>query len=171
MDMFRKILELVVIAVIAYAVIHFTTARVIVDGPSMEPTVYSGQLLLVSRVHYALGTPQRGDIVVFHSTNGTQELIKRVIGLPGETMEFRDGWVYINGRLEDEPYVYERCDVASCPNNIWQLGIGEYFVMGDNRNFSTDSRSFGTIALESIVGKVLLRYYPLSEFSWLNLER
>lgn len=135
----------------------------------MENTLHTGQLLLVSRIDYRFGEPQRGDIVVFHlSTYPQREFIKRVIGLPGETVELRDGQVYINGRLWLEPYVSETCEPVICPNSIWQIGDDEYFVMGDNRNHSQDSRSYGTIPQTAIVGKAILRYWPFSELQWLD---
>ncbi|MDQ7026157.1 MAG: signal peptidase I [Anaerolineae bacterium] len=167
--MLRKILLIIVIAIVGYILINRMTARVVVNGVSMESTLYSGQLLLISRFHYQLGEPQRGDIVVFYPEfDPTQEYIKRVLGLPGETLELRDGRVYINGQLWDEPYVTEACEDSICYNSIWQVGTGEYFVMGDNRNASRDSRSFGTIPQDAIIGKAILRYWSLSEMAWLD---
>lgn len=169
-DMLRKFFEIILLTVVGYILINLTTARVVVSGVSMESTIYDGQLLLISRVHYALGEePQRGDIVVFYPAfDPTQDYIKRVIGLPEETVELRDGQVYINGQLWNEPYVNEACTVSICYNNIWQVGAGEYFMMGDNRNRSRDSRSFGTIPQAAIIGKAILRYWPLPEISWLD---
>lgn len=135
----------------------------------MQPTFESGQYILVSRVHYLFGTPQRGDVLVFQlPSNPERDLIKRLIAIPGDTIEFRDTQVYINGMLIDEPYLTRACDVSVCSDSIWQLGDDDYFMMGDNRNLSTDSRSFGAIHSDHIVGRAILRYFPFSELNWLH---
>jgi signal peptidase I len=162
-------LRFVLLVVGGYLLLSFATERVVVDGMSMEATLYAGQLLLVSRFHYWLSVPQRGDIVIFHlAANSERDFIKRVIGLPRETVELRAGQVYINGRMWHEPYVIESCDPTLCPDSIWQIGADEYFVMGDNRNYSRDSRSFGAIPRTALVGKAILRYWHFSEFQWLH---
>jgi signal peptidase I len=159
----------VLLLIVMYMLLNLTTERAIVDGMSMEATLYTGQLLLVSRLHYWIDEPERGDLVVFHlATYPEREFIKRIIGLPGETVELRDSRVYINGQLRDEPYLNEPCLPTVCPNSIWQVSVNEYFVMGDNRNHSQDSRSYGTIPQTAIIGKAVLRYYPLSEMQWLD---
>ncbi|RMG71896.1 MAG: signal peptidase I [Chloroflexi bacterium] len=150
-----------------YALVNLATVRFVVQGASMEPTFQNDQLLIVSRLNYVFGNPQRGDIIVFHFPGDTtQDYIKRVIGLPGETVEIRDTHVYINGEQLIEPYINEPCDPYHCPDRSWMLGDDEYFVMGDNRNHSSDSRSdtVGLISRQYIVGEVLLRYWPLSDF-------
>ena len=164
------LLELVSTAVFIVAVtVLFDLAipRSLVDGHSMEPTFYGQDRLVVSRVHYLLGEPQRGDILVFNSlvpseaANGTM-LIKRLIGLPGETVELRDQQIHIGGQPLDETYVKEPCRISSCSERTWELGENEYFVMGDNRNNSRDSRRFGPVPLYKIVGQVIFRYFPLN---------
>ena len=157
------------ILVVMYMLLNVTTEQAIVDGISMEATLQTGQLLLVSRLHYWIGEPERGDLVVFHLANYPErEFIKRIIGLPGETVELRDGQVYINGRLWNEPYLSEACEPTRCPDSIWQVGEDKFFVMGDNRNHSQDSRSYGTIPQTAMIGKAVLRYYPFSEMQWLD---
>lgn len=161
----RELLDLIVLVGAIYALVNLSTVRFVVRGSSMEPTFRDDQLLLVSRLNYLLADPQRGDIVVFHYPNApTEDYIKRVIGLPGETVEMRDQEVYINGVKLDEPYINEPCMTYSCPDKIWELGSDEYFVMGDNRNRSSDSRSFNGVKRQFIVGEVVIRYWPPSDW-------
>lgn len=159
----REMLDLVVLIGAIYALVNLATVRFVVQGSSMEPTFENTQFLIVSRIHYLLGEPQRGDIVVFHFPGNTAEdYIKRVIGLPGETVEIRDTKVYIDGRELVEPYINEPCRPDSCRDQTWTLGDEEYFVMGDNRNRSQDSRSsrVGLVPRRNIVGEVVIRYWP-----------
>lgn len=140
--------------------------RSLVDGHSMEPTFYGEDRLVVSRVHYLVSDPVRGDIVVFNSLRPSEAargvmLIKRIVGLPGDTVEIRERQVHINGALLDEPYILEPCG-RRCQDNTWTLGENQYFVMGDNRNNSNDSRAFGPVPLGNIVGEVIFRYFPLN---------
>jgi len=159
-------LQTVVLAGLFYLVISLATARVVVDGPSMRPTLISGEWIVVNRLTYKLGSPQRGDVIVFlPPTNAqTDDLIKRVIGLPGETVEIRDGSVWINVKVLDESYAAG----TTAPDNRWQLGTGQLFVMGDNRQLSLDSRSFGPIPMREVVGRAWIIYWPPSE--WGPLE-
>ncbi|MGB7539211.1 MAG: signal peptidase I [Anaerolineales bacterium] len=161
-----ELLQTVALAGVFYLVISLLTARVVVEGPSMRPTLLSGEWIVVNRLIYRVGSPQRGDVVVFlPPTNAqTDDLIKRVIGLPGETVEIRDGSVWINGARLDETYV----SGATRPDNKWQLGDNDLFVMGDNRPISLDSRSFGPITLSEVVGKAWVIYWPPAE--WGPLE-
>jgi len=161
----RELIETLVLIAVIYALVNLATARFIVDGPSMQPTFETGQFLIVSRVHYMLGEPERGDIVVFHYPNNTeQDYIKRIIGLPGDMVELRDTQVYVNGQPLDEPYINEPCTPARCPDRVWELGPDQFFVMGDNRNHSSDSRSFGPVDRQFIVGEALVRYWPPSDW-------
>jgi signal peptidase I len=114
--------------------------------------------------------PQRGEIIVFESPDQPgidPPLIKRVIGLPGETVEIRDLQVHINGQPLDEPYINEPCSASRCPDKIWQLGPDQFFVMGDNRNHSRDSRSFGPIEHAHVIGEALVRYWPPQDWGLL----
>ncbi len=165
----REILETVVLIAAIYALVNLATARFIVEGPSMQPNFETGQFLIVSRVNYLFGQPSYGDIVVFHYPNNPEDdYIKRVIGLPGDTVEITDQQVYVNGQLMDEPYILEACQ-RNCSDAVWELSPEEYFVMGDNRNHSQDSRSFGAVNREFIVGEALVRYWPPSD--WGIVER
>jgi signal peptidase I len=159
-------LQTVVLAGLFYLAISLATARVVVEGPSMRPTLISGEWIVVSRLTYKLGAPKRGDVVVFlPPTNAqTDDLIKRVIGLPGETVEIRSGLVYIDGKALDESYAVG----PTVPDNLWKLTAGQLFVMGDNRQLSLDSRSFGPILMSNVVGRAWIIYWPPKE--WGPLE-
>lgn len=159
----REILDRVILIIAIYALINLASVRFVVEGASMEPTFEAGQFLIISRVSYLLGDPQAGDITVFHFPGNTQEdYIKRVIGTPGDVVEMRAQEVYVNGVKLDEPYLRERCGQTLCRDGIWQLGPDEFFMMGDNRNFSSDSRAFGPVNRQYIIGEVVFRYWPLS---------
>lgn len=169
LGMGRELLDLIVLVGAIYALVNLATVRFVVQGPSMEPTFYNDQFLIVSRVNYLLGEPERGDIVVFHFPGNQQEdYIKRLIGLPGDTVEFRQQQVYVNGNRLEEPYINEPCDPSNCPDAVYTMGEDEYFLMGDNRNRSSDSRGFEASARrvrrEHIVGEVIVRYWPYSEW-------
>jgi signal peptidase I len=159
-------LQTIVLAGLFYLAISLATARVVVDGPSMRPTLISGEWIVVSRLTYKLGSPRRGDVIVFlPPTNAqTDDLIKRVIGLPGETVEIRAGSVWIDGVALNESYAVG----PTSSDNRWQLGADQLFVMGDNRQLSLDSRSFGPIFLRNVVGKAWIIYWPPKE--WGPLE-
>lgn len=157
----RDFIEMIVVVATIYSLVNLATARFVVEGDSMQSTFETGQYLIVSRAHYLLNRPQRGDIVVFHyPVDPSTDFIKRVIGLPGEIIEIHDGDVYINDVLLDEPYLDEACLPRNCENDYWELGINEYFVMGDNRNRSQDSRAFGPVDRSYLIGTALVRYWP-----------
>lgn len=165
-----ELIETIVLIVAIYALVDLASVRFYVDGPSMEPNFFTGQRVIVSRVNYMLADPQRGEIIVFESPDRPgidPPLIKRVIGLPNEQVEVRDGRVYINGALLDEPYINEtECD-RNCNVEPVTLGADEYFVMGDNRNHSRDSRSFDAVKHEHIIGEALVRYWPPQDWGLL----
>lgn len=162
-----EIIQTIIFIVAATVLFDMAIPRSLVDGSSMEPTFQDGNRLIVSRLHYLAGGTQRGDIIVFNSLEAPPEqgvmLIKRVIGLPGETVTMRDGQVSIDGNLLVEEYIREACLEYRCPDQEWVLADDEYFVMGDNRNHSRDSRRFGPVAYDKIVGMVVFRYFPLNE--------
>jgi signal peptidase I len=148
-----------------------------ISGQSMEPTLFGGQQLLISRVHYLIGDPQRGDIAVFDNPHDDNNdiLIKRVIGIPGDTVELRrepvaldgeeiiDSVLYVNGERLDEPYFVNRPCRIKCVGS-WTLGQDEYLFFGDNRNRSNDSREFNAVLRENIIGKAIWRHWPPSDF-------
>jgi signal peptidase I len=161
----REILETVILVVAIYALVNLASARFVVEGDSMQPNFHSGQFVIVDRVSYMVSQPQRGDIVVFHFPGDvTQDYIKRVIGLPGQTVEIKDTRVFVNGQQLNEPYINEPCNTTRCYDHSWTLQPDEFFVMGDNRNHSDDSRIFGPVKRNLIVGEALLRYWPPSDW-------
>jgi signal peptidase I len=167
----RELIETAALIAVLYALVNLATARYVVDGLSMEPNFHNGQYLIVSRVNYLFGAPEHGDIVVFHYPNDPEkDYIKRVIGIPGDVIELRDQAVYVNGEMIDEPYINEPCSatVSLCRDEQWELGAGEYFMMGDNRNHSSDSRAFGPVNERFIVGEALLRYLPIQDWGLLT---
>jgi signal peptidase I len=153
----RDIVETLILTLVIFLVVNMLTGRYQVRGSSMETSLHSGQYLIVSKVHYQLGDPDRGDIIIFEPPNGSAEdYIKRIIGLPGELVEIRDGSVWIDGFRLDEPYISAQIVYSGS----WNLGEDEYFVMGDNRPNSSDSHTWGALPEENIVGKAWLCYWP-----------
>ena len=160
-----------------------TAVRFVVRGDSMQPTFAGDQYILVSRMAYVACEPCRGDVVVVtHPRNPGREYIKRIIALPGDHLRFNGTQIVINGRLIKEPYLNGKIDHRiedsdgdqpsrspkgtsgsreSVPHD-WSLGDDQYFVMGDNRANSDDSRSFGPVTRELIVGRAWIRYWPQS---------
>ncbi|MBI5704121.1 MAG: signal peptidase I [Chloroflexi bacterium] len=159
------ILETILLAVVLYFGINAVSARVRVDGLSMSPTLQNGEYVLVSRLSYKTGAPERGDIIVFSFPMDTrQDLIKRVIGLPGETIRIQGGEVFVNGRKLQEPYIAQ----PPAYNGEWIVGEGQLFVLGDNRNDSKDSHQWGLLPIENVIGKALLIYWPPSDWKLVN---
>lgn len=154
----RELAQVTAIAFVMYLGLNVAIPRYEVEGHSMEPNFHSAERVVVSTVHYQLLDPQRGDVVVFERG---KNLIKRVIGLPGETVRLRDGQVFINGQLLQEDYIDRYCTLGTCRDTEWELGAEEYFVLGDNRVNSHDSHNFGPIHRDQIIGRVVLRYWPV----------
>lgn len=159
--------ELALVIFIAFLIVFFCFEKTIVVGDSMSPTLDNAQEVIINRVAYQILSPGRNDIVAFKMTD-TQEhdyySIRRVVGLPGETVQIKDGKVYINGAVLDEKYEMTAMENAGIASTSIKLGEGEYFVLGDNRNQSEDSRyaSMGNINKSDIVGKVILKMSPLA---------
>ena len=154
----RDVLETLVLAVFIFVLVNTLTGRYEVQSISMEPTLHEGQYLIVSKISYWLHPPQRGDVVVLDPPNqrSTIPYIKRVIGLPGEHIEVRDGRVWVDGVALNEPYV----SGPALYGEDRVLGADEYLVLGDNRNNSSDSHVWGTLPRDNIVGKTVFRYWP-----------
>jgi signal peptidase I len=153
------------IAAVIFFALRSTVESFDIDGPSMQPNFYTGQRVMVNKLVYRFREPQRGDIIVFRSPNSQQgDLIKRIIGLPGESVEIKDGIVYIHeagGQVQalDEPYVAEPA------RNDYKGSIipeNSYFVLGDNRNYSSDSRGGWVVPRQNIVGEAWLTTWPPS---------
>jgi len=163
----RELFEVIVLAVILYFGISFAVQTVHVEGLSMFGTLDNNDYLIANKIDYRLHAPHRGDIVILRPpTLSTTDYIKRVVALPGERLLIRDGVVYINGHRLEEPYLPEAWTV----NNQWGgpdgtvIPANQYFVMGDNRNRSQDSRVFGPIGLDRIDGRAWFRIWPLDHF-------
>jgi signal peptidase I len=149
-------------ALIIFLLFQLTLQNSIVDGTSMDPNLKNADRLLVSKVSYVFSEPKRGDIVIFPSPYGDgREFIKRIIGLPGDTVQIVSGVVQINGTTLDEPYLVNR-DSRSYPSTV--IPAGEYFVLGDNRPVSLDSRQGWTIKRADIKGKAWLVFWPFKSF-------
>jgi signal peptidase I len=153
-----EIIQTVVLALVLFFAINFISARIRVDGSSMEPTFHNGDYVIVNRLTYQWGEIQRGDVVVFpYPLSPEEDYIKRVIGLPGDRVAIYGGNVYVNGQRIEEPYI------SSAPaNDVAETVVpeGYVYVLGDNRNASSDSRSWGPLEIEAILGKAVFRYYP-----------
>jgi len=177
----QEVIETILFIVVVYVLVEIAAPRFLVDGPSMQPTFWDNQRLIISRIHYMVSDPQRGDIVVFNKPGtgiGYSPLIKRAVGVPGDTIEFRqvaDGSssteLYINNQKVVEPYINEPCNPNRCQVAAWVLGPDEYFLMGDNRNHSSDSREFDQIKKKDIIGEALIRYWPPPDWALLKQIR
>ena len=160
MGWIRDILETFLPALLIVLVVNVFLAQATrVEGQSMEPNLHNNQRLVIEKVSYHLHPPRRGDIIVLKlpSRRSDPPLIKRVVGLPRETIEVRDGHVYVDGHVLDEPYLNQLTFGDQPPHPV---SAGHVFVLGDNRGASNDSRAFGEVALADIVGRAWFRYWP-----------
>ncbi len=158
----KEVLETIVPAIIIALLINLFLAQATrVYGQSMEPNLHTDQRLVVEKISYRFRSPQRGDIVVLKIREKSEELlIKRVIALPGETIEIKDGYVFINGQKLKEPYLSQPTRGHYGPTTV----PPEYvFVLGDNRGASNDSRSFGAIPIQNLIGHAWLSYWPVED--------
>ena len=191
----REIIEAVALAAIVFLLLQTTVRNFKVDGSSMDPTLASGQYLLVNRLVYlnldmdrlskiipfwrveeeasrhAIHPPRRGEIIVFefpdkNLDNPRKDFVKRVVGLPGETIQIHHGEVLVDNQLLDEPYITEK---GKSNSRGITLGEGEYYVLGDNRNYSNDSRAWGAVPRENVKGKVWMVYWPAKEIQFLRI--
>ncbi len=162
---FLDIFETVGLAVILFLVINTLSARVRVDGFSMLPTLQDGEFVLVNKLAYRVGSPARGDIIVFRATTvANLDLVKRVIGLPGDKVEVRSGKVILNGQVLSEAYI----NAAPNYSGAWEVPDGYLFVLGDNRNDSSDSHQWGYLPQQNIIGKALLIYWPPTNWAMID---
>jgi len=191
----REVIEAVLLAVVVFMLLQTTVRNFKVDGSSMDPTLENGQYLLVNRlvylriemdrfssivpfwqaeedsVRYAIHPPERGEVIVFEfpdsiPSNSKKDFVKRVIGLPGETIEVKDGVPFVDGVVLEEPYLTTK-DHSN--GRKVELGAGEYYVMGDNRAHSNDSRRWGAVPEENLRGKVWMIYWPAPGIHILNV--
>jgi len=171
----RTVLEYAVLAVVAVSVALLIQAFLVkpyrIPSESMQDTLLIVDRVLVDRISWRFTEPERGDVVVFHPPFDGPVLIKRIVGLPGDKLSLSEGAVYVNGKRLDEPYV-RRLDGEPVPSEPFDNGLpwalqrpytvppGSYFVMGDNRIDSGDSREFGPVARDQLVGRAFARYWP-----------
>jgi len=152
-----EVLQMVLLALGLYFAVDVVVARVRVEKTSMKPTVQVGEILLVNKLAYKLGEMKRGDILTFHFPLDPElDYIKRVIGLAGDEVRMSGGEVYVNGQVLEEPYINERAQ----DEGVWQVSAESIFVLGDNRVPSADSRAWGFVPLENVIGKALAVYWP-----------
>ena len=154
----RDIFITLILAVVIFFALQFTVGNFVVIGASMQPSFYEGERVVASKLAYKFGEPERGDVIVFLPPGNMEEdLIKRIIGLPGETVAVRDGVVYVDNIPLDEPYIKQP------PNYTYSVEVvpeNEYWVLGDNRNNSNDSHTGWTVPREDIIGKAWLIIWP-----------
>ena len=179
----RELFETIILTLTVFLVLQISVQNFRVEGPSMEPTLEEDQHLLVNKLvflrpdfgalagllplvsadhsapAYTFRAPRRGDIVVFQFPGDTsRDFVKRVVGIPGDTVEIRDGVVFVNGESLHEPYVVNGDSGSERPTVVPEES---YYVLGDNRRASQDSRDWGTVPAENIIGRGWLRYWPL----------
>jgi signal peptidase I len=156
----REILETVILTVIIFFLIQTVVRNFRVVGTSMEPNLHNSQYLIVDKISYRLGEPQRGDVIVFEPPNKPgEDYVKRVIGMSGDLVEIKGGHVFVNNEPLNEPYVVHPGSYSMSPRRV---GSDELFVLGDNRNSSSDSRSWGMLSQDKVVGKAWISYWPPS---------
>jgi signal peptidase I len=183
----REAAETVGLTLLIFLAVHFSIQPYRVDGPSMQPGLHTNDLLLVNLLTYDFGPPQRGDVVVLHPPSDvTQNYVKRIVGLPGDTITLTQATTAVDGKVLSEPYIAPEPDdngennlggiSVPCPESgvlidpqtcQIVLAANEYWVMGDNRQDSTDSRIFGVVPRNLIIGKAQVVIYPLSALEWL----
>lgn len=184
----REIFETILLTLLIFLLVRSVVQNFKVEGSSMEPNLHTGQYLLVNKLAYlqmdpkaieqrlpfldvpidqpidVFGDPERGDVVVFRfPRDPSRDFIKRVIGVPGDTVEVRERQVLVNGQVIDEPYLR---DQAHYPSPATTVPPGQFYVLGDNRNNSSDSHVWGLVPRDHIVGKAWLSYWPRSEWGW-----
>ena len=160
-------LETILLALFLFLAINSVSARIRIESISMQPTLYAGNFVIVSKLSYKIGSPHRGDIIIFRYPPDPERepYIKRVIGLPGDDVKVSNGIVLVNDIPLDEPYINERPDY----DGSWLVPENSLFVLGDNRRLSSDSHSWGMVPLENVIGKALVVYWPPE--NWQLLDR
>ena len=188
----RELIETVILALLIFLALQFSVQNFRVEGPSMDPTLGDGQYLLANKLVYLnfdprdlqsllpfidverdqllfpFHSPRRGEVVIFRfPVDESRDFVKRVIAIPGDAVEIRQGQVFVNGEKRDEPYIthHDRSNMA--PVNV---GSGRYFVMGDNRRASNDSRDWGSVPGRNMIGRAWLSYWPLGQLHSLQIS-
>ncbi|AXV42802.1 signal peptidase I [Staphylococcus warneri] len=180
----KEIMEWVIAIVVALALVFligkFVGQPYTIKGDSMDPTLKDGERVVVNIMGYKIGDVKKGNVIVFHA-NKKDDYVKRVIGVPGDKVQYKKDQLYINGKKQDEPYLnynekrkqveyitgtFQVKDLANANSKSNVIPKDKYLVLGDNREVSKDSRSFGLIDKDQIVGKVSFRFWPLNEFKF-----
>ena len=172
-ELLSWLLFIIIVVAASWAVVTFVGQRTQVSGSSMETTLSDGDQLIVDKISYRFRDPKRYEIVVFpYKYEVNTYYIKRIIGLPGETVQIANGCVYINGQRLDEDYGNELMENAGLAEEPVTLGADEYFVLGDNRNNSQDSRAanVGVIHRDELLGRAWVRIWPFSDFGVIRHE-
>ncbi len=157
----REIVETLLLTILIFWAVNAATGRFRIDGSSMEPNLHDGQYIIINKLIYQLTEPGRGDIVVFQYPNDpSRDFIKRVIGVPGDEVKIELGRVYVNGQSLDEPYIAQ----LGSYSGTWKLGPDELYVLGDNRNNSSDSHNWGVLPRENMIGRAWVIYWPLQDW-------
>lgn len=174
-EVWEWVKALLIAVLLAFIIRYFLLAPIVVDGYSMTPTLHDKDRMIVNKIGYAIGDPERFDIVVFHAPE-KKDYIKRVIGLPGDRIEYKDDTLYVNGKAYKEPYLDEKkkevvgapltedFTLEDIPNGQATVPEGHLFVMGDNRRESKDSRHIGFVSQDDVVGKTSIVYWPIEDF-------
>ena len=172
-ELLSSLIYIVIVVILSLGIITFIGQRTKVSGHSMETTLSDGDNLIVDKISYRFRDPERFEIIVFpFQYEEHTYYIKRIIGLPGETVQVIDGYVYINGEMLDENYGLEVMDDPGIAAEPITLGEDEYFVLGDNRNHSSDSRdpSVGVLHRDDIMGRAWIRIWPFDKFGVIKHE-
>ena len=160
--------ETILLSLILFLGINAVSARIRIESISMLPTLRAGDFVIVSRVAYWAGKPGRGDVIIFHypPDPDREPYIKRIIGLPGDTVRVTQGKVLVNDHALIEPYI----SADPMYEGVWTVPEGSLFVLGDNRNSSSDSHQWGMVPLENVIGKAEVVYWPPTEWKLLNQD-
>ncbi|BBH20896.1 signal peptidase I [Paenibacillus baekrokdamisoli] len=184
-EVFEWVKALAIAALLVLVIRYFLFAPFIVDGPSMQPTFYTGERLIVNKIIYDIRQPKRGEVVVFHVPEEGRDFIKRVIGVPGDKVKYEGDNLYINGKKVDEPYLKQSIAEAKAngqifnnngpdkdfPNENFKTDIvpaGSILAFGDNRRDSKDSRMIGFVPMSRIVGRADIIFWPVSKIEFVK---
>lgn len=176
MRMIRDVIEVVLLVAVIFFSIKLSVESRPISGISMQPGLADSQLVMVNKLSYVFGSPQRGDVIIFYyPLDQTQVFIKRIIGLPGDTIQINAKTVAVDGHTLDEPYISsaDNCAVAigDCTARSIKLGPSQYWVMGDNRPNSDDSRTWGTLDRKLIIGKAEFVWWPTNSAHGIDTHR
>jgi signal peptidase I len=163
---FMDAIETILLSLVLFLGINAISARIRIESISMQPTLYAGDFVIVNKIAYTFGSPQRGDVVIFRYPPDPERepYIKRIIGLPGDTIHVSGGKVMVNEHALIEPYL----SAPPVYEGTWSVPEGSLFVLGDNRNSSSDSHQWGMVPTENVIGKAELVYWPPKEWKMLN---